>query len=114
MILATIILFSLTALIGLYLVVLGVRYRRKSLTIGLTHASAGLIAFGLLITQIIGSTINKYYNVAALLIVLALIGGLMLFALREANKPPPMILVSIHAVMALAGLLLLYLGFFST
>jgi hypothetical protein len=35
----------------------------------------------------------------------------MLFALREANKPPPMMLVAIHAMMALAGLLVLILGF---
>jgi hypothetical protein len=42
---------------------------------------------------------------------LAVIGGIMLFALREKNKPPPMVLVGIHAVMALVGLLVLFLGF---
>ena len=55
--------------------------------------------------------INKYNNVAALLMILALIGGVMLFALRETSKPPPMTLVAIHAIMALTGLLLLILGF---
>ncbi len=114
MILSIILLFSLAALLGLFLVVLGLRYHRKSLTTGLIHAGTGLIAFGFLISQIIGHPINKYNNVAALLMVLALIGGGMLFALREANKPPPMMLVAIHAMMALAGLLVLTLGFQSS
>lgn len=111
MILSSILFFSLAASLGLFLVVLGVRYRRRSAKIGLIHASLGLLAFGLLIAQIVSGAINKYNNVAALLMVLALIGGLMLFALREHNKPPPMVLVAIHAGMALAGLLVLFLGF---
>ena len=111
MILYSILLFSVAASLGLYLVVLGARYHRSSLKIGLSHASIGLTALVLLFLQIINGTMNKYNNVAALLMILALIGGLMLFALREQNKPPPMVLVGIHAVMALAGLLVLFLGF---
>ena len=111
MILSVILLFSLTASLGLFLVVLGVHYHRKSLITGLIHAGIGLIAFGFLVSQIIGHSINKYNNVAALLMILALIGGVMLFALRETSKPPPMTLVAIHAIMALTGLLLLILGF---
>ena len=111
MIISSILLFSIAASLGLYLVVLGIRYRRSSLKIGLIHSSLGLLALALLILQIINTEVNKYNNVAALLMILAFIGGLMLFALRESNKPPPMILVAIHAVMALIGLLLLFLGF---
>ena len=110
MILSSILLFSLAASLGLFLVVLGVRYHRRSAKIGLFHASLGLLAFGLLIAQIVSGTINKFNNVAALLMVLALTGGLMLFALREHNKPPPMVLVGIHACMALVGLLVLFIG----
>lgn len=110
MILSSIVLFSLAASLGLFLVVLGVRYHRSSLKIGLIHASMGLLAFGLLIAQIVSGAINKYNNVAALLMVLALTGGLMLFALREHKKPPPMVLVAIHACMAIVGLLVLFLG----
>ena len=111
MILFSILLFSLAACLGLFLVVLGVRYHRNSLKIGLSHASIGLIALGLLITQIVNGATNKYNNVAALLMILALTGGIMLFALREQNKPPPMVLVGIHALMALVGLLVLFIGF---
>jgi hypothetical protein len=111
MILSSILLFSLAASLGLYLVVLGARYHRSSLKIGLSHASISLLALVLLFLQIMNGAINKYNNVAALLMILAVIGGIMLFALREKNKPPPMVLVGIHAVMALVGLLVLFLGF---
>jgi len=111
MILSSIILFSVAASLGLYLAVLGVRYHRSSLKVGLSHASIGLLALVLLFLQISSGAINKYNNVAALLMVLAVIGGLMLFALREQKKPPPMVLVGIHAVMAFVGLLVLFLGF---
>ena len=111
MILSSIFLFSLAASLGLFLVVLGVHYHRSSLKIGLSHASIGLLAFALLIVQIVNGSINKYNNVAALFMVLALTGGLMLFALREHNKPPPMVLVAIHAIMALVGLVVLFIGF---
>lgn len=107
----SIVLFSLAASLGLFLVVLGVRYRRRSAKIGFIHGGIGLLAFGLLIAQIVNGAINKYNNVAALLMVLTLIGGFLLFALREHNKPPPMVLVAIHAGMALVGLLVLFLGF---
>ncbi len=111
MILYSILLFSLAASLGLYLVVLGTRYHRSSLKVGLIHSSIGLLALVLLILQIMNGAINKYNNVAALLMLLAVIGGIMLFALREKKEPPPMMLVVIHATMALVGLLLLYLGF---
>lgn len=111
MIISSILLFSVAASLGLYLVVLGAHYHRSSLKIGLSHANIGLLALVILFLQIINGAINKYNNVAALLMILAVIGGLMLFALREQNKPPPMVLVGIHAVMALVGLLVLFLGF---
>ena len=106
----SILLFTLAVLIGLFLVVSGIRKQGTSLSVGLTHASTAIVATGFLATEIINGPINKYNNVAALLMVLALTGGAMLFALREPGKPPPMVLVAIHALMALAGLLLLVLG----
>ena len=111
MILSSILLFSLAASLGLGLVVLGVRYKRSSLKVGLIHAGSAITALGLLLMHVFNSDTNKYNNVAVLLMIAALIGGLMLFALREKNKPPAMMLVALHAIMALAGLLLLYLGF---
>ena len=111
MLLSSILLFSIAACLGLFMVVLGVRYHRSSLKLALSHASIGLLALALLMTQIFTGVTDKFNNVAALLFILAIIGGLMLFALREPKQAPPMILVGIHAFMALLGLLLLILGF---
>jgi hypothetical protein len=82
MILAAILLFCLAALLGMWLVVLGVRYRRGSLALAAAHAGVALLALGLLGRQIFGGPVNMLYNNAALLFVLALFGGLVLLALR--------------------------------
>lgn len=111
MILYSIILFTLAVLLGFGLVVLGVRYKRSSLKVGLIHAGSALTALVLLLAHVFNSDTNKYNNVAVLLMIAALIGGLMVFGLREKNKPPAMMIVTLHAIMALAGLSLLYLGF---
>lgn len=111
MILATILLFATAAAVGLSLVVLGVRYQRGSLALGLGHASIGVVALGLLIFQVFHESIHMLYNTAALLFVLTFMGGVLLLALREGRKPPPMIVVGIHAAVAIVALTLLVMGY---
>ena len=115
MILAAIVLFCLAALLGLWLVILGVRYRRGSRALAAGHAGIALLGLILLARHIFNSPVHMLYNDAALLFVLALLGGLVLLALRLGNhehrSPPPMIGVSLHAAMALVALLLLVLGY---
>lgn len=115
MILAAIVLFSLAAALGLWLVVLGVRYRQGSRALAAGHAGIALLGLGLLGWHIFGSPVHILYNNAALLFVLALFGGLVLLALRigdhDHRSPPPMIGVSLHAAMALTALLLLVWGY---
>ncbi len=115
MILAAIVLFCLAVLLGLWLVVLGMRYRRGSLILAAWHAGVALLGLGLLGNQVFTGPVHKLYNVAALLFVLALFGGLILLVLRistrEYRTPPPMFVVSLHAVMAMIALLLLLLGY---
>jgi hypothetical protein len=115
MILAAIVLFCLAALLGLGLVVLGVRYRRGSPVLAAGHAGVALLGLILLGRHIFSSPVHMLYNDAALLFVLALFGGLVLLALRMGNRehrsPPPMIGVSLHAAMAITALLLLVLGY---
>jgi hypothetical protein len=111
MILSAILLFALAAALGLSMIVMGVRYHRSSLALGLSHASVALLALGFLGVQIFRGPIDMFYNAAALLLVLALCGGGLLLALREGHTPPPMLVVGIHAIIALAGLLLLVLGY---
>ena len=115
MILVAIVLFSLAVVLGLWLVVLGLRYQRGSLVLAVGHVSAALLGLAILANQIFSGSVHKLYNVSALLFVLALFGGLILLALRintrEYRTPPPMFVVSLHAVMALIALLLLVVGY---
>jgi peptidoglycan/LPS O-acetylase OafA/YrhL len=115
MILAAIILFCLAATLGLSLVVLGVRYHRGSATLAAGHAVVALLALGLLGKQVLTGPTHMLYNDAALLFVLTLVGGLVLLAIRiskrERRAPPPMFVVSIHAIIALIALLLLVVGY---
>ena len=115
MILAAIVLFCLAAVLGLWLVVLGVRYRRGSRALAAGHAGVALLGIILLGKHIFSSPVHILYNNAALLFVLALFGGLVLLALRMGNpdhrSPPPMMGVSLHAAMAILALLLLVWGY---
>lgn len=115
MILASIILFCLAVTLGLFLVVLGMRYRRSSLALAMGHASVALLGIGLLLQQVLDDSTHKLYNLATFLFVLALFGGLILLVVRisqrEHRTPPPMFIVGLHAIMAIIALLLLVLGY---
>jgi hypothetical protein len=115
MILAAIILFCLAVSLGLFLVVLGVRHRRGSRRAAAVHAGFALLGLVLLGTQVFSGPVNFLYNSAALLFVLALVGGLLLLVLRlgepDTQSPPSMIGVGVHAAMGLMALALLVLGY---
>jgi peptidoglycan/LPS O-acetylase OafA/YrhL len=115
MILASIVLFCLAVALGLFLVVLGMRYRRSSLVLAMGHASVALLGMGLLGQKVLDDSTHKLYNLASFLFVLALFGGLVLLALRmsqrEYRTPPPMFVVSLHAIMAIIAFLLLVVGY---
>ena len=112
MILYIILLFGLAVAFGVFLTVMGVRYQRGSMALGLTHAGIAVVALGLLTVQIFReATIHMFYNDAAILFVMAMAGGLVLLALRKGKEPPPMVVVGVHAVMALVALLLLIVGY---
>jgi peptidoglycan/LPS O-acetylase OafA/YrhL len=115
MILTSIISFILAVALGLGIVVLGVRYQRSSLLLAVGHGCMVLLGLGLLLWQIFNAPTHKLYNLAALLFVLALLGGLVLLALRlskrEYRTPPPLFAVILHAVMGVFALLLLVVGY---
>ena len=98
--------------IGLYLVFLGLRKHTRSPGLGLTHASFALAGFIVLFMQIYIGPTDKLNNFAALFLFFAVIGGGMVFVLREENKPPSMVAVTIHAVMGLAGISALIINLF--
>lgn len=112
MILATIVLFSLAVLIGLFMIFIGLRYQRGSIALGASHASIATTALVLLVVHLFQTPGHSMiYNDAALVFVMTLAGGVVLLALRDGRKPPPMVVVGIHAVMALFGLLLMVIAY---
>ena len=67
--------FFLAVVLGLTLVVLGMRYRRGSLALAVAHVVAALVGLALLLRHIADSATQRLYNLSAFLFVLALLGG---------------------------------------
>lgn len=112
MIAYTIALFGLAVLVGMYMIYVGLRYRRGSITLGISHAGIATTALVMLIVHLLDTPKHSMvYNDAALVFIMTLAGGLVLLALREGRRPPPMVVVGVHAVMALFGLLLLLVAY---
>lgn len=115
MILASIVLFGIAVVLGLWIVVLGLRFRRGSLFLAVAHVGFAVLGLGLLARYVFNDSVFKLYNVSALLFFLTLLGGLVLMALRinqrEYRTPPSMFMVTLHAIMGLLALLLLVLGY---
>ncbi|HTR01463.1 MAG TPA: hypothetical protein VMH83_15805 [Candidatus Acidoferrum sp.] len=116
MILAALASFAVAVILGLTLVTLALRQQRGSLPLAVLHAACAVLGLILLIWYINDATESRpAYNLAALLLVLALMGALVLLALRigkrEFRTPPPMVVVVMHAMMGVAALILLVVGY---
>ena len=109
LLLATFLLISAVA-IGFYLVFLGMHQHKRSPGLGLTHAGLALTGFIVLFIEIFTGPIDKLNNVAAIILFFAILGGGMVFALHEENRPPAMAAVTAHAIMGLVGILLLIIN----
>ncbi len=96
--------------VGVYLVFLGVRQRKRSTGLGLTHAALALSGIIVLFAAIFAGPVDKLNNVAALFLFFALVGGGIVFVLHEESKPPSMGAVTVHAIMGLVGVTLLIIN----
>jgi hypothetical protein len=110
LLLITVFLLISAAAVGFYLVLLGLRQRRRSSGLAFVHAGLVMSGIILLFTQIFTSPTDKMNNVAALFLFFALVGGGMVFALHEENKPPSMAAVTAHAAMGIVGITLLIIN----
>ena len=98
--------------IGVYLVFVGLRQRKRAPVPGLAHAGLALSGIVVLFTEIFTGPTDKINNVAALFLFFAIVGGGMVFALHEENRPPSMVAVTAHAIMGLVGISLLIINLF--
>ena len=112
LLLITVFLLISAAAVGSYLVILGLRQRRRSPGLAFVHAGLVLSGIILLFTQIFTGPTDKMNNVAALFLFFALVGGGMVFALHEEGKPPSMAAVTAHAAMGLVGITLLIINLY--
>ena len=97
LLLATVLLLVSAVAIGMYLVFLGLRQHRRAPGLGLVHAALALSGIALLFTLIFTGPSDKLNNVAAMMLFFALVGGGMVFALHDKNRPPSMGAVIAHA-----------------
>jgi hypothetical protein len=109
---ATTLLLISAVVVGIYLVFLGLSERKRSPGLGLTHAVLALSGIMVLFTEIFTGPTDKLNNAAALFLLFAIVGGGMVFALHEENRPPSMAAVTAHAIMGLAGISLLIINLF--
>jgi len=109
---ATALLLISAVAVGFYLFFLGLRLRKRSPGLGFTHAGLALCGIIVLFTEIFTGPTDKLNNVAALFLFFAIVGGGMVFALHEENRPPSMTAVTVHAIMGLFGISLLIINLF--
>ena len=92
------------------MIIIGLHYHRRSLILVVSHVAIAVTGLALLLYQITMEFISLYNIGAAVLLMLTLIIGAILAALRDKNQPPPMPAVTVHAVIGLTGISLLLLG----
>lgn len=112
LLLATVLVLVSAVAIGIYLAFLGLRQHRRAPGLGLTHAALALSGITLLFTLIFTGPSDKLNNVAAMMLFFALVGGGMVFALHDKNRPPSMGAVIAHAIAGLVGITLLVINLF--
>ena len=103
-------LLILAAVIGFIMIFIGVHYHRRSLILVISHVALAVIGLALLLYHITIEFITLYNIAEAVLLLLTLIIGAIIAALRDNKQPPPMPAVTVHAIVGLTGISLLLLG----
>ena len=92
------------------MIFIGFHYHRRSLMLVIGHVLSAVAGLSFLLYEITRQFISLYNIAAAVLLMLTLIIGAILAALRDNQRPPPMPAVTVHAVIGLVGISLLLLG----
>ena len=103
-------LLILAAVIGFIMIFIGIHYHRRSLMLVISHVAFAVIGLASLLYHITIEFISLYNIAAAVLLMLTLIVGAIIAALRDKNQPPPIPAVTAHAILGIAGISLLLLG----
>ncbi len=108
MLVLSIVLFVVAAGLGLIVAVALLRKKETSKSVALAHGVFGALGLVLLLLYTLQNP-NRLLQIAVGLLVVAALGGFVLFANDLRKKPGPLFLVVVHAVAALVavGLVLL-------
>lgn len=114
MLLAALIVLLSAALGGLLLAGFAWRGRHVPRRVGLLHGLAALCGIVLLIAHDVRFPHDIPLNAAAVVFLLAASGGLMLLVFRFLRQPLPGFMLSLHALAAVTGIVLLLVGYART
>ena len=103
-------LLILAAVAGFIMIFIGFNYHRRSLMLVTCHVLLAVAGLAILLYQITREFISLYNIAAAMCLMLTLIVGAILAALRDNKLPAPMPAITVHAMLGLAGITLLLLG----
>lgn len=95
---------------GATLAVLEHRGRALPLPVSVWHGILGVAAIVLLVMQALAHPGVRPANLAILVFILTALGGLLLFAFRLSRQRLPLAVLLLHALFAVAGLVLLFAG----
>jgi hypothetical protein len=110
MLLIAALLLSLAAAGGAGLAAMHLKARSPPLVAGLGHASLALAGIGVLAAAAVAEGDNLRANSALLCFALALVGGGFLALFRFEGDAAPGFMIALHALAAIAGLLLVWLA----
>lgn len=108
MLITTLVLFVLAALLGLTVAVQILKKRETSKGVAVTHGLFGAVGLVLLILYTVKNP-HQWLTTAIVLLVIAAIGGAILFANDLRKKPGPVALIVIHALAAVVAVVLVLL-----
>ena len=83
-------LLILAAVIGFIMIFIGFHYHRRSSILVISHVLLAVVGLAFLLYQITREFISQYNIAAAVLLMLTLIVGAILAALRDNKQPAPM------------------------
>lgn len=110
MLITTLILFAVAAVGGLFLAVRHFKKKELPMPVALIHGLVAAIALVILIIAIVFGSGSGLLNTALLLFIVAAILGFFLFGLHIRKRQLSSGVLSIHAILAVAGFVLLLIG----
>lgn len=98
----SIVLFTFAALLGIALAVALLKKRETSKPMAVAHGLFGAAGLVLLIVYTVQNP-QKFLSAAVVLLLIAALGGMVLFANDLRRKPGPVFLIIVHALAAVAA-----------